>query len=122
MIATGVNTYFGHIARSLAGRTRGNELRPWHQEIHVADDSFHPRDGAVGFRDQRFDQTQLARRVFLFDGGRRGTHAGNVADDCVGLLVQGAMAMSRKNVIVKRLNAIQNLARWMCFARTRPAR
>ena len=68
--------------------TRGNELRPWHQEIHVADDSFHTRNGPVGFHDQRFDQTQLARRVFLFDGGRGGTYAGNVTDDCVGLLVQ----------------------------------
>ena len=75
----------------------------------MADDSFHPRDGPVGFRHQWFDQTQLARRVFLFDGGRRRPQAGNVVHDCLGLLAKGAMAMSRKKVIVKRLNAIQNL-------------
>ena len=37
-------------------------------------------------------------------------------------LSKGAMAMARKKVIVKRINAIQNLVLWMCSARTRPAR
>ena len=37
-------------------------------------------------------------------------------------LAKGAVFLSRKKVIVKRLDAIQNLARWTCCAPTRPAR
>jgi len=37
-------------------------------------------------------------------------------------LSKGAIAMSKKEVIVKRLTSIQNLARWMCFVQTRPGR
>ena len=38
-----------------------------------------------------------------------GLTPGDAADDRVGLPVQGRLAMSRKKVIVKRLNSIQNL-------------
>jgi Mg2+-importing ATPase len=37
-------------------------------------------------------------------------------------LSKGALAMSRKRVVVKHLNAIQDLARWTCCAPTRPGR
>lgn len=37
-------------------------------------------------------------------------------------LSKGALAMARKKVIVKRLNAIQNFGGWTCCGRTRPGR
>ena len=47
--------------------------------------------------------------AFIFaDVGRRRPHARNAADDRDGQSQQGALAMSRKKVIVKRLNSIQN--------------
>jgi Mg2+-importing ATPase len=36
-------------------------------------------------------------------------------------LAKGAVAMAKRKVVVKRLNAIQNLARWTCCAPTKPA-
>ncbi len=89
VIATGSH----HLLRSHRTQPRratgGNEFRPRHQEIHVADDSFHACNGAAGLRHKWPNETQLARGVLLFDGGRGGAHSGNAADDCVGLFVQG---------------------------------
>ena len=45
---------------------------------------------------------------FFSHGGRGGTHAGNAADDCLGLPVQRRDGDVTKKVIVKRLNSIQN--------------
>ena len=66
--------------------------------------------------------TRLEGCILLRDNGGRGPYAGDAADDRLASAFPGVIGMSRKKVIVKRLNSIQNLARWTCFAPTRPAR
>ena len=60
VIATGVRHLLWSHRTQPRRATRGNKLRPRHQEIHVANDSLHPGDGAVGVRHQRPNKTQLA--------------------------------------------------------------
>ena len=50
-----------------------------------------------------------------------GTDTGNAADDCDGEPFQGAIAMSKKKVIVKRLNSIQNFGAIDILCTTRRA-
>ncbi len=51
---------------------------------------------------------RLGRGFAVRAGGCGGVDAGNVAHDCQFQPAKGAIAMSRRKVIVKRLNAIQN--------------
>ena len=108
IVATGSQTYFGKVASSLAGQQVGDRVRQGRQEIHLADDPF---------------MLVMVPLVFLINGLTK--HDWNEAfffalAVAVGLtpemlpmivsvcLSKGALAMSRKKVIVKRLNSIQN--------------
>ena len=70
---------------SLAGQQIDTAFDNGVKKFTLVDDSLHAGDGADGFPHQRLDQAQLERGVFLLDGGRRRAHAGNAADDCLGL-------------------------------------
>src|SRR5437870_3139160 len=85
-----------------------HQLRPRHRELHLADDPLHGGDGLGGLRHRRAHQARLGRGTPLRPVGGRGSHARDAADDRDGEPVQGAISMSRKQVIVKRLNSIQN--------------
>ena len=55
-----------------------------------------------------FTKHDWNERILLRHGRRGGSDARNAAHDRLRLPSKGALAMSRKKVIVKRLNAIQN--------------
>ncbi len=110
VVATGPQTYFGSLARIDRRQARRDELRPRRQERELGADPLHAGDGADRLRDQRPRPKGDWLQAFLF--------AVSVA---VGLtpemlpmivsanLAKGAIAMARQKVVVKRLNAIQNL-------------
>jgi Mg2+-importing ATPase len=109
VIATGVNTYFGHIARSLAGQQeetsfdRGIKKFTWLmiRFILVMVPLVFVINGLTkhNWREAFFFSMAVAV-------GLTPEMLPMIASVC---LSKGAMAMSRKKVIVKRLNAIQNL-------------
>jgi P-type Mg2+ transporter len=107
VVLTGPRTAFGLVASDCQAAC-AHELRQGHHPVYLGDARFHPGDGSSRVRDQRPDQGQLARGIAV--RGRRGggPHARDAAHDRDVNLAKGAMAMSRRKVIVKRLNAIQN--------------
>ena len=89
IVATGAQTYFGKMASSLAGQQVETALRQRREAIHLADDPLHGGDGAAGVRHQRPHQARLEGGVLLRPGRGRRAHAGNAADDRLGLPLQG---------------------------------
>ena len=94
--------------QKLAGQRGGDEFRPGNLELHLADDPFHGGAGERDFCDQGSQDPRPAGRAGVQFVGRGGIDAGNAAHDRHGEPGQGALAMSRKKVIVKKLNSIQN--------------
>ena len=109
VVATGKETFLGSMAQSLSEEPDTDRVRQGHRSVHLADAPLHPRHGAARLRHQRSDQGQLGRSVLLRRRGGRRPHSGNAADDRDGLPVQRRDGDGRKKVIVKRINAIQNL-------------
>src|SRR6266446_5558046 len=96
----------GRVARGAADR---NRVRQGRGALHVAHGPLHHGHGAVGVLHQRSDQGQLARCLLL-----RLAVAVGLTPEMLPMIVtvclsKGAMAMARKKVIVKRIDAIQNL-------------
>jgi Mg2+-importing ATPase len=109
IVATGAQTYFGKMASSLAGQQVETAFDKGVKKIHLADDWFHGGDVADGVFHQRLHQTRLGQGHFLFAlavaVGLTPEMLPMIVSVC---LSKGALAMSKKKVIVKRLNSIQN--------------
>jgi Cation transport ATPase len=88
VIATGPNTYFGHIARSLAGEQEETSFDRGVKRYTWLMIRFMLVMVPLVFVINGLTNTIGAKR-FSFQWRSPWTHAGNVADDCVGLLVQG---------------------------------
>ena len=87
-----------------------DELRQGRDPLHLADDPFHGGDGAAGVPHQRADESTTGRRL----SSSRLAVAVGLTPEMLPMIVsvclsRGAIGMSRKKVIVKRLNSIQNL-------------
>ncbi len=95
-------------SRRSSQQTRPDQLRQGRQELHVADDPLHGRDGLavfliVGLRDHNWLEALLfALSVAV---GLTPEMLPMIMTVC---LSKGALMMSRKKVIVKHLHAIQN--------------
>ncbi len=74
----------------------------------MAVDPLHVCDVATGAPHQRLHQGRLDASAAVRAVDRRGPDAGDAADDRYLDLAKGAVFLSRKKVIVKRLDAIQN--------------
>ena len=72
VIHTGDQTYFGSLAASIVGQRQLDQLRQGRQQVHLADDLLHRRDGSGCVPYQRTEQAQLGGSVPVCHGrGRR---------------------------------------------------
>ena len=86
--ATGEQTYFGRMASSMTGPEVKTSFDEGMHRFTLLMIQFIPGDGTARFSDQRFDQTQLGRCIFLLDRCRGRINAGDAADDRLCLLVE----------------------------------
>ena len=98
----------GHV--SLGQQPIEDGVRSRHLALHVAPAPFHVRDGPGGVCHQRPHEGHAGRQAFFFALAV----AVGLTPEMLPMIVtvclsKGAVAMSRKKVIVKRLDAIQNL-------------
>jgi len=101
---------------------RRNQLRPRGWAAYVADDQADGGDGASGLSHQRFTKHDWKGAFFFAMAVAVGLTPEMLPMIVSVCLSKGALAMSRRKVIVKRLNAIQNFGAWTYCAPTKQAR
>ena len=88
--------------------TRADRLRPGRQQIHLADDPLHDGHGAAVFLINGLTKHDWLEALLFAVAVAVGLTPEMLPMIVTVNLAKGAIAMSRKKVIVKRLNAIQN--------------
>ncbi len=87
IVETGFRTYLGGMAQAIVGQKVADEFRQGRGAVHLADDPLHAGHGPAGVPHQRADEAQLDGGLLLRAGRGRGPHAGNAADDRLGVPV-----------------------------------
>jgi P-type Mg2+ transporter len=109
VVTTGVNTYLGSMAHSITAEERAaDQLRPGPQPLHLAHDPAHGVMVPLVFLINGFTKHDWKGAFFFAMAVAVGLTPEMLPMIVSVCLSKGALAMSRKKVIVKRLNSIQN--------------
>jgi len=111
VVTTGVQTYLGSMAHLITGGTSADELRPGPHRFTWLMIQF-MAGWCPWFFSSTFYPSTTGRELSSSPWRARRLTPEMLPYGCVRLPLHGALAMSRKKVIVKRLNSIQNFGAW----------